>query len=160
MEAVEQQGRRKGDSGCLFQVRGQFCSVPLQLEEHLSTLTSANHSSAAPREAYLTEVLLTVFPSRDERRHCHFQNQYSSEEIGRDVVVDIQNYIFISSASGRSRGDGARYLNNMRLVSALFDSTSHRNSLSYSKFPAGLRLLEKFLGSFETLHYCLAVLRH
>lgn len=95
VEAVEQQGRRKGDSGCLFQVRGQFCSVPLQLEEHLSTLTSANHSSAAPREAYLTEVLLTVFPSRDERRHCHFQNQYSSEEIGRDVVVDT--YIITSS---------------------------------------------------------------
>lgn len=57
-EAVEQQGRRKGDSDCLFHVRGQFHSVPLQLEEHLSTLTSANHSSAAHGEAYLTEVPL------------------------------------------------------------------------------------------------------
>lgn len=28
VEAVEQQGRRKGDSDCLFHIRGQFCSVP------------------------------------------------------------------------------------------------------------------------------------
>lgn len=47
VEAVEQQGRKKGDSNCLFHIRGQFFSVPLQLEEHLSTLTSASHSSAA-----------------------------------------------------------------------------------------------------------------
>lgn len=65
VEAVEQQGRRKGDSDCLFHVGGQFCSVPLQLEEHLSTLTSANRSSAAPGEAHLTEVPL--FSQADTR---------------------------------------------------------------------------------------------
>ena len=58
-------GKKKGDSDCLFHVGGQFRSVPLQLEEHLSTLTSANHSSTAPGEAYLTE--LPLFSQADTR---------------------------------------------------------------------------------------------
>lgn len=105
MEAVEQQGRRKGDSNCLFHIRGQFCSVPLQLEEHLSTLTSAKHSSAAPGEAYLTEVPL--FSQADKRRHCHFQDQYLSEEIGQDVVVDTytitSSFVVLLAEAGRMR---------------------------------------------------------
>lgn len=105
MEAVEQQGRRKSDSDCLFHIRGQFSSVPLQLEEHLSILTSTNHSSAAHGEAYLTEAPL--FSQADKRRHCHFQDQYLSEEIGQDVVVDTytitSSFVVLLAEAGRMR---------------------------------------------------------
>lgn len=85
MEAVEQQGRRKGDSDCLFHIRGQFCSVPLQLEEHVSSLMSANLSSAAPGEACLIKVLF--FPKQIEDTIIS-KIRYLNEEIGQDVVID------------------------------------------------------------------------